>query len=342
MVWITYSLELTKFMNPEVSIIIPTYNSEEYIAQALESVFNQTFRNFEVILVDDGSTDSTVQIGSIFTDRRLKIIKNRQNRGVSNARNCGIRQAKGNWIALLDSDDWYAPERLEQLLKVAWKQNADMVADDLFLIREGEQYPWSTLLEENERQISSIELIDAVKFVIGDRPSPINTRRNWSLGYTKPLIKREFLANHYLEYNETIKVGEDFILYLECLRRQARFFLMSQPYYYYRTRKYSLSTRKPTEYLSQSCEITQKFIRKEKNFRADTKLLGAMDQNLAIFKKRLSYYRAIEGIKQKKPLETFVQIIVCPYILIYFINKLITVVKSRQNSSSQKASDIWI
>ncbi len=329
-------------MNPQVSIIIPTYNSEEYIAQALESVFNQTFRNFEIILVDDASTDSTVQIASMFTDKRLEIIKNSQNRGVSNARNCGIRQAKGNWIALLDSDDWYAPERLEELLRVAWKQNADMVADDLLLIREGEQYPWSTLLQENEQARFSIELIDAVKFVIGDRPSPINTRRNWSLGYTKPLIKREFLVNHHLEYNETINVGEDFILYLECLRCQARFVLVSQPYYYYRTRNSSLSTRKPTEYLSQSCEITQSFIRKEKNFRTDTELLEVMYQNLAIFKKRLSYYRAIEGIKQKNPLETFAQIIVCPYILIYFTNKLITLVESRQSSIFQKAPDMWI
>jgi succinoglycan biosynthesis protein ExoO len=329
-------------MNPEVSIIVPAYNSEKYIAQALKSVFNQTFPNFEIILVDDGSTDSTVQIARIFTDIRLKIIKNRQNRGVSNARNCGIKQAKGNWIALLDSDDWYAPERLEKLLKVAWKQNADMVADDLLLIREGEQYPWSTLLKENERQISSIELIDAVKFVIGDRPSAINTRRNWSLGYTKPLIKRKFLIDHNLEYKETINVGEDFILYLECLRHQARFFLISQPYYYYRTRNSSLSARKPTEYLSQSCEIIQRFIKKEKSLQSDSQLLKVMYRNLAILQKRLSYYRAIEGIKQKNPVEIFTQIIVCPYILMYFAYKLITLMESKKSSIVQKAPDMWI
>ena len=252
-------------MNPKVSVIIPTYNSEDYIAQALESLFNQTYRNFEIILIDDASTDSTVQIARSFRDKRLQILKNSQNRGVSYGRNRGIRQAKGNWIALLDSDDWYAPQRLEKLLQVAEQYSADMVADNQFFVRDGDNYPWSNLFHESEQDILSVELIDAARFVISDRPSVIDNRQTWSFGYTKPLIRREFLLKNNIQYNEAIKVGEDFILYLECLRHQARFCLVPQAYYYYRTRTVSLSTRTPIEYLSESCEITQSFIRKEKN-----------------------------------------------------------------------------
>ncbi|MGL6343088.1 MAG: glycosyltransferase family 2 protein, partial [Waterburya sp.] len=102
-------------MKPEVSVIVPAYNSEDYLPKALESVFNQTYNNLEVILIDDASSDATVKIANSFNDKRLKIIKNQQNKGVSYSRNCGIKQAQGNWIALLDSDDWYAPDRLEKL-----------------------------------------------------------------------------------------------------------------------------------------------------------------------------------------------------------------------------------
>lgn len=317
-------------MNPEVSVIIPAYNSEEYIAQALSSVLNQSYHNLEVILVDDASTDSTIKIARSFSDPRLRIIKNSKNRGVSYGRNRGIRQAKGKWIALLDSDDWYAPLRIESLLQVAESHHADLVADDLFLIKEDEQQHWSTLLSESSQsEISSVSLIDAVKFVTSDRLSPINGKRTWSLGYTKPLIKREFLINNHIFYNEKINVGEDFILYLECLRQDAKFCLLAQPYYYYRTRESSLSTRKPTEYLSQSCEITQSFIDKEVRSQAESKLLQALLQNLTIFQKRLQYYRLLEKIKDGKLLEMIEIVIDSPYVLTDLFKKLIVWLKNK-------------
>lgn len=329
-------------MKPEVSLIIPTYNCENYIAQSLESVFAKTYRRFEIIVVDDASTDSTLEIVHSFNDPRLKVIANQHNCGVSSVRNCEIKQAQGNWIALLDSDDWYAPERLEHLLKIAVGQNADLVADDLFLIRDCEQYPWSTLLQENQPRRDAVELVDAVRFVTTDRPSPINALRNWSFGYTKPLMRREFLLKHNIEYDESIKVGEDFVLYLECLQSKGSFLLVPRPYYY-RTREVSLSTRKPTEYLAQSCEITQRFIDREKALKKiDLQLLKAMYQNMDIFQKRLTYYRAVEYIKQKKVIHTLIQMIKCPYILIYFTNKLITFIESKTLAISSAKENKYI
>ena len=317
-------------MQPKISIIITSYNCEEYIARALESAFAQTYSNLEIILVDDASDDSTLEIARSFDDPRLKIIANQQNRGVSSARNCGLRAATGDWIALLDSDDWYAPLRLEKLVEIALQQNADLVADDLFLIRDRDRYPWSTLLQENQLQTKAIELVDAAKFVITDRPSPINSPRNWSFGYTKPLISRKFLLEHGIKYDESIDVGEDFILYLECLQNKGRFLMVPQPYYYYRVRQASLSVRRPTEYLAQSCQITQRFIDREEAAEIpDRWLLETMYQNLKIFRKRFLYYRAIEQIRAKKVLSTSFCIIKCPYISIYFINKLITILEHK-------------
>ncbi len=302
-------------MNPEVSIIIPTYNSENYIAKALKSVFNQTYSNFEIILIDDASSDSTVEIASSCNDKRLKIIANKHNRGVSYGRNCGIKQAKGQWIALLDSDDWYAPQRLERLLSAAKKSRIDLIADNLLLIQEQATMYWSTLLQENAQDLFSAQLINAVEFVTSDRLPSINAKRNWSLGYLKPLIRKEFLVENNIWYDEALNVGEDFSLYLECLRHQGRFYLIPEAYYYYQTRSLSLSTRKPTEYLSQSCEITQRFINRENCVSRDSKLLKALLQNLAAFERRLAYQYLLENIKNKKILKIYQQIVEKPYLL---------------------------
>ena len=307
-------------MNLEISIIIPTYNSEAYIGQALDSVLRQTYRNFEILLIDDASNDSTVEIARSYKDSRLKIISNKRNRGVSYSRNCGIKAAKGNWIALLDSDDWYAPQRLEKLFEVAKAENADLVADDLHLIGDRKLQPWSTLLAQNKQELIT-RPISAVEFVKSDRPNPVNITRNWSLGYLKPLIKREFLLEHNIQYDETIRIGEDYILYLECLRQQGRFVLLPQAYYYYRTRQTSLSTRKPTAYLADSCDITKIFINREIEQKGNSLLLKTLFENLIIYQKRLAYYRVVEAIKQKELLKATKEIMYSPYTLGYLFSR---------------------
>lgn len=95
----------------KVSVVIPIYGVERYIHQTLTSVLNQTFEDFEVILVDDESPDRSIEICQGFTDPRLQII-HQKNRGLAGARNSGIRQAQGEYIALLDGDDLWEPEKL--------------------------------------------------------------------------------------------------------------------------------------------------------------------------------------------------------------------------------------
>lgn len=321
-------------MNSEVSvsIIIPTFNSEKYIAQAIESVLHQTFSNFEIILVDDASKDSTLNIVQSFNDPRIKILVNKENQGVSYSRNRGIKAAQGRWIGLLDSDDWYAPQRLEKLLSAAAESNADLIADDLFFIRDQQINCWSTLLRENQQESSSLEEIDAVRFVESDRLTAINAKRKWSLGYLKPLMRRKFLISNGIQYNEGIMVGEDFILYLNCLRQQARFYLLPEPYYYYRTRAISLSTRKPTEYLSQSCEITEDFIYQESLLPTVENLLSALSENLLIFQKRLAYYILLENIREKKVKSIIQQVFMKPYILDDVFTKIFYLLRKKLNS----------
>lgn len=99
------------------SIIIPVFNKEEYIRKTISSVLNQSFNNFELIIVDDGSTDSSIKIIKSFKDDRIKLIK-QENRGVSSARNKGISLAKGEYICFLDADDYWKENYLEVLDKL--------------------------------------------------------------------------------------------------------------------------------------------------------------------------------------------------------------------------------
>src|SRR3990167_7556109 len=96
-----------------VSIIIPAYNAGKYIKGVLENLFLQTYRNIEIIVVDDGSTDNTEQIVKAYQNRGVRYIY-QQNKGVAGARNAGIKEAKGELIAFLDADDFYLPEKIEK------------------------------------------------------------------------------------------------------------------------------------------------------------------------------------------------------------------------------------
>lgn len=95
------------------SVIMPVYNVERYLAQSIESVLKQTFQDFELIIVDDGATDGSAAIYGAYDDPRIRVIK-QKNRGLAGARNTGIRNAKGAFIGLLDSDDLWRPDKLEK------------------------------------------------------------------------------------------------------------------------------------------------------------------------------------------------------------------------------------
>ena len=107
----------------EVSVIIPTYNRAKRVCRAVSSVLDQTYRDFEIIVIDDASTDDTMERLKVFGDR-IQVIGHPENNGVSAARNSGIKKSKGAYIALLDSDDYWMPEKLRVQLDF-FKENPD-------------------------------------------------------------------------------------------------------------------------------------------------------------------------------------------------------------------------
>ena len=117
----------------KISVIVPVYNAEKFLNQCLESIINQTFKDFELLLIDDGSTDSSGRICDEYAekDSRIKVVHQR-NQGQAVARNKGLDMACGEWIAMIDSDDYIKTDMFEKLLTAAEKENADMCSCNFF------------------------------------------------------------------------------------------------------------------------------------------------------------------------------------------------------------------
>ena len=128
-----------------ISIIMAAYNAEKTIVHAIESVLNQTYPHFELLVINDCSTDRTVElVKKIATqDKRVRLISNQKNSGVSYTRKHGLDEARGSWIAILDSDDAWAPEKLERQIALQEKTNAELLfTGSAFMDADGQPIDW--------------------------------------------------------------------------------------------------------------------------------------------------------------------------------------------------------
>lgn len=128
--------------DPIVSVILPTYNREHLIKRAIVSVLNQSYQNFELIIVDDASTDNTYKIVNAFGNARISYIRHLKNKGAAEARNTGLKLSKGRFIAFQDSDDEWLPTKLEQQVQLLSQSSAKIggVYSSFWQIKEGKKY----------------------------------------------------------------------------------------------------------------------------------------------------------------------------------------------------------
>lgn len=314
-------------MSIEVSVIIPAYNTERYIAKAIESALAQTLANIEVIVVDDCSTDDTVKIIESFNDSRLKLLLNQENLGAGGARNRAIEAAQGKWIAVLDSDDWYAPQRLEVLVNLAEQKNVDLIADDSYLIEDGVSTPWSTIIRESGIKVSSIQQFEAADFILSD----IEGRPGLRLGFTKPLFRREFLIKHQIRY-EDIRVTQDFWFDMQCFLHGAKFFLVPEPYYFYRARPGSLVSSDKINRMREECEAIARFMENKAYIEQNPQVLAALSLKMRATRIWLDYYLVVEPLKQGKILICLQGIVSNPAVIGHFIFNIPKLIARRWQS----------
>ncbi len=180
-------------MNDLVSIIIPVYNGEEYLRRCLDSILNQTYKNLEIIVVNDGSTDSTKKIIDEYKDKRIKPI-HKENEGVSEARNDGIEKSTGRYISFVDADDYIEPDFVEKMLNIIKKYKVKYVTCGYKRVYEDH-----TEYINNDLSESVVSKDDYIKKLL-------NVQNGYGFVHMK-LIEKEVLNK--VRFNKELKVGED-------------------------------------------------------------------------------------------------------------------------------------
>lgn len=144
-----------------VSIVMPSYNTAEYIAASIGSVLAQTYTDWELLIVDDCSTDQTIEIVRAFDDPRIRLFKNKKNSGAAVSRNTALRQARGKWIAFLDSDDVWLPEKLEKQVAFMEKNGYAFTFTDYRICENGE---WSPFVNTGPNRVTKRMMYDYCYF----------------------------------------------------------------------------------------------------------------------------------------------------------------------------------
>jgi len=201
-----------------VAVIIAAKNARSTIARAVRSALAEIAVG-EVVVVDDGSTDDTAAVARAADDGsgRLQVLHLPRNLGPAAARNRAIRASTAPYLTVLDADDYWLPGRLACLL--AEMKDHDFVADDLFRVCEGHEEESSKPLIGDGMSLP--RNLTLAEFALGNVSRRGRSRQE--LGFLKPLIRRSFLQGQHLAYDETLRLGEDFVLYAQALARGARF-----------------------------------------------------------------------------------------------------------------------
>lgn len=222
---------------PLVSVVMANYNGAAFLAEALRSALGQSLADIEVVLADDGSTDASLSIARSIAavDPRLVVLPPAPNGGPAAARNRGFAAARGQWIAVMDSDDLMHPERLERLLAAAGREGDDIVADDMLAFFEDGGAPQPML----RGRLALPAVVDLALYV---RANALFGRMP-ALGYLKPVFRAVMLRQSGARYDPSLRIAEDYDLVARLLAQGARFRVLPELTYFYRRHSASTSHR---------------------------------------------------------------------------------------------------
>ncbi|MEZ5857109.1 MAG: glycosyltransferase family 2 protein [Hyphomicrobiaceae bacterium] len=231
---------------PSVSVVVAAFNAAPTIARAIASVRAQTLADWELIVVDDASTDSTAEIVGGFAEAapRIRLITMAVNQGQSTARNAGIAAARGQWVAILDADDAYEPDRLATLVSAATAQGLDLIADNQLIYDAPlgviSRTALPTVCDESwslwNDPVCYPHVLTLVDYIANSRIG-----RPFVWGLLKPVFRRQFLLEHSLAYQPAYRMSEDFLLLCEALIKGARAAVHPAPLYVYTTSRGDIS-----------------------------------------------------------------------------------------------------
>lgn len=220
-------------MGPTVSIIVPVYNAERTIRRCIDSILAQQYTDFELLLVDDGSGDSSGAICDAYAaqDARVRVF-HQENAGVSAARNLALDQAQGVYLQFLDSDDWITPDATSSLVRAAETQHCDLVISDFYRV-VGDRV-------SHKGDIDDDILLSREEYATHMMENPADFY--YGVLWNK-LYRRSIVEQHHLRMDPAISWCEDFMFNLEYIYHAETFYALQIPIYYYVKTKGSLANQ---------------------------------------------------------------------------------------------------
>ena len=222
-----------ELMRPMVSIIVPIYNAEQYLRRCVDSILNQEYTDFELLLVNDGSTDASGDICEEYRDQDPRVIViQKENTGVSDSRNRALDRARGKYLQFLDSDDWITPDATRLFVRAAEEYGCDMVISDFYRVVGERLSPKGDIEEEG--------VLTREEFAAHMMENPADFY--YGVLWNK-LYRRDIVEEHNLRMDTDISWCEDFMFNLEYIRYAKVFYALHAPIYYYVKRKGSLASQ---------------------------------------------------------------------------------------------------
>jgi succinoglycan biosynthesis protein ExoM len=274
-----------------VSVIMANYNGAAHLADAIRSIQGQTMRDLEIIVSDDASRDDSVRIVTelMAEDPRIRLVLGERNGGPAAARNRALPLAKGEWIAVMDSDDLMHPERLARLVAAARRDGANVAADNVVeFYSDNSQPPRALLTSCWARDPRWVDTVDYVQLNHFYGPDP-------ALGYLKPLFRASILTAPTARYNETLKIAEDYDLVLRLLHSGEKLRVYPHPLYFYRKHGASLSHRLNENALEAIKTANLRFL--DQISGSDQRLAAAVHARMRSIETALAYQKLLEALK---------------------------------------------
>src|SRR5262249_23987144 len=270
-----------------VSVLIAAYNAAECIPRALASVQAQTHDDWEAIVVDDASTDGTVSVVAALarSEPRIRLLRRERNGGPSAARNAALDAATGEWVAVLDADDAWRPERLERMGAAAARTGGEPVADNQRFFHGEPQTEGGGALP----LVAGIDPLTVELLFANEREdSPMG------LGLIKPLIARHAIIERGIRYDETLHYTEDLHFYAQLLIAGVRGVLLAEAYYLYTNPIGFLSGERPRPSRAQSRTESRLRIADDLRRRSAGRLSLQAKTDILAFRKRAARRIAIQ------------------------------------------------
>ena len=270
--------------------MIAAWNAEDFVAAAVHSALAQDGVAIEVVVVDDGSDDATTEVVRSLGDSRCRCIRLKSNLGPGAARNRGFEIARGDWIAVLDADDQFAPGRIERMLRVAEEASADVVVDDLFQVSEdGEE-----LGPFFGQHLGTSERLELSQFILSNAAF---YSAKPSFGYMKPLFRTRFLRENRIKYDPVLQIGEDYYMLANCLAAGANVRIDHHAGYRYTRRHGSTSHRLQLDHLLRFQAADKVFVRR---WHLDRATEAAAQRRGRAIADAAAFTIAVEAIKHRR------------------------------------------